>query len=288
MKSVAVNFGLNIEGPQLPKWWKRSLVTAVMISIMIHIVVLVIKKPETPIQDKHLKAPLAVVIVNSQSSVSPVKPKRLAQHDLNGGGLEETPERASAIAPMLPGLAEKLNQLQEEQNRLLSSLREDGSRRNKNAQGKAKLEKESVDPLEAELAKRIKMESERPRKATFTSTSAKSVIYAEYYNSLRNKVEAYGTTYFPRLNGTPLYGSLIMMASIDREGKLVSKPTIERSSGNPELDRQTLAILQACAPFEKFPANVRSQLDVIDWIATFSFVQGSDTSQLELRMSPAK
>ena len=288
MMQIAINSGNSLEAILPSAWWKQSMVIAGCVSIMFHLIVFAIKKPENTPQDKHLKAPLAVVLVNSQSQVSPVAPKRLAQHDLNGGGQEESPERASTISPMVPGLTEKLNQLQEAQNRLLSSLREDGSRPNKTTLGKTQVEKEYVDPLEAELAKRMKMESERPRKATFTSTSAKSVIYAEYYNGMRNKVEAYGTTYFPRQNGVPLYGSLIMMASIDREGNLVAKPSIERSSGNPELDRQTLAILKACAPFEKFPPNLRSQLDVIDWIATFSFVKGAGSTQLELRMSPAK
>ena len=89
------------------------MVIAGCVSIMFHLIVFAIKKPENTPQDKHLKAPLAVVLVNSQSQVSPVAPKRLAQHDLNGGGQEESPERASTISPMVPGLTEKLNQLQE-------------------------------------------------------------------------------------------------------------------------------------------------------------------------------
>jgi protein TonB len=246
------------------------------------------KKNDPVIEPKHLKAPLAVVLVNSQSQNVPVNPKRLAQHNLNGGGQQEAPINASAISPMIPGLAEKLNTLQEEQNRLLSSMREDGSQQKKTTQGKTALEKEVTDPLEAELAKRMELESQRPRKATLTSTSAKSVVYAEYYNSMRNKVEAYGTRFFPRAGGQPLYGSLIVMVSIDREGKMLSKPKVEKSSGNAELDRQTLAIIQACAPFEKFPASMKAQLDVIDWIATFTFVKGSGQTQLELKMTSPK
>jgi protein TonB len=105
---------------------------------------------------------------------------------------------------------------------------------------------------------------------------------------MRNKVEAYGTQYFPRSKGQPLYGSLIIMVSIDREGKIIAKPKVERSSGNAELDRQTIAIIEACAPFEKFSATMRSQLDVIDWIASFSFIKGSGQTQLELKMTNPK
>jgi len=270
------------------QWYKRSIVIALVISCLIHLTALLIKKNDPVIEPKHVKAPLTVVLVNSQSQNAPVNPKKLAQHNLNGGGQQEAPVNASAISPMIPGVTEKLNNLQEEQNRLLSSRREDGSQQKKTMQGKTAIEKEVNDPLEAELAKRLELESQRPRKATLTSTSAKSVIYAEYYNSLRNKVEAYGTRFFPRVAGQPLYGSLIVMVSIDREGKILAKPKIEQSSGNAELDRQTLAIIQACAPFEKFPVNMKAQLDVIDWIATFTFVKGVGQTQLELKMMNPK
>ena len=269
----------------LTQWYKRSMVLAVLVSCAIHAIFLVMKKPEKPIEPKQLKAPLAVVLVNSQSQVAPVNPKRLAQHNLNGGGQQEALATASTTSPMVPGIGEKLNFLQEEQQRLLSSLRDDGSQNKKTTQGKTAVEKEYTDPLEAELAKRMELESQRPRKAILTSTSAKSVIYAEYYNAMRNKVEAYGTTYFPRAQGKPLYGSVIISVSIDRDGKITTKPRVERSSGNAELDRQTIAIIQASAPFGKFSAGMRSQLDVIEWIASFAFIKGGSETQLELKMT---
>ena len=282
MNSLVPNLSISTPAFIGVQWYKRSMLIAIIISVCFHGTMLLLKKPEPNSDPKHLKAPLAVVLVNSQSQLAPINPKRLAQHNLNGGGQQEEPIMASSVSPMMPGVAEKLNTLQEEQNRLLSSMRDDGSQQKKTTQGKTAVQKESTDPLEAELAKRMELESQRPRKAVLTSTSAKSVVYAEYYNSMRNKVEAYGTSYFPRSQGKPLYGSLIVMVSIDREGRILTKPSIEKSSGNAELDRQTLAIIQACAPFEKFPASMRSQLDVIDWIATFTFVMGSSQSQLEL------
>jgi protein TonB len=285
MTALPLNDLIDTSPLDLRQWYKRSMVLAVLVSCAIHAIFLVMKKPEQPIEPKQLKAPLAVVLVNSQSQVAPVNPKRLAQHNLNGGGQQEAPATASTTSPMVPGIAEKLNFLQEEQQRLLSSLRDDGSQHKKTAPGKTAVEKEYTDPLEAELAKRMELESQRPRKAILTSTSAKSVIYAEYYNAMRNKVEAYGTTYFPRAQGKPLYGSVIISVSIDREGKITTKPKIERSSGNAELDRQTIAIIQASAPFGKFSAGMRSQLDVIEWIASFAFIKGTSETQLELKMT---
>jgi protein TonB len=288
MQSLEINSGWEHRPVTITKWWQRSMWIALILSVLVHLGVLIFKKPPIQKESHHLKAPLAVVLLNSQSRLAPVKPKKLAQHNLNGGGQLETPIDATSISPMLPGINEKLQNLQQEQNRLLSSLRDDGSQSQKTTKGKATQEQEYSDPLEAELAKRIELQSQRPRKATFTSTSAKSVVYAEYINSLRNKVEAYGTKYFPRKDGQPLYGSLIIMISINKDGKILGKPTIEKSSGNSELDRQTLAIVQAASPFEKFSTPMLAQLDVIDWIATFEYVGGGMQPQLELRMKNPK
>ena len=267
-------------------WLKRSIVIAVLISILIHIVVLVWQKTVSPPEEVRLKTPLAVVLVNSQSKLAPLKPKKLAQNDLNGGGQSEHDVSATTLAAINPGLAKELEDLQKEQHRLITTLKNQEASSQKNRAGKGVQELEKAERLEAELAKRLQEESSRPRKAILTSTSAKAVIYAQYYDAMRKKVEAYGTTYFPRNRLGPLYGSLIVLISVDKNGKILSKPKIERSSGNVELDQQAIAIVNACAPFGKFSPAMMAKLDVIDWIATFDFVQGvgqnKGQSQLEL------
>jgi protein TonB len=155
--------------------------------------------------------------------------------------------------------------------------------------GKSEQSLKDQDPLEAELAKRLIRESQRPRKAIFTSTSAKAVVYAEYYDLMKTKVEKYGTTYFPRRDNQPLYGNLVIMVSVNSLGKIMAIPQIERSSGNADLDRQAIAIVNASGPFGPFPSKMARQIDVIDWIATFDFVQGQGNKiQLELNMTKDK
>ncbi len=100
---------------------------------------------------------------------------------------------------------------------------------------------------------------------------------------MRKKVEKYGTEFFPRHQQQALYGNLVMLVSVNRYGKLTGKPEIKRSSGNAELDRQALAIVNACAPFGPFSSAMAEQLDVIDWIATFDFVKGQGGTRLELK-----
>ena len=142
MNSLAPNLRLStpniFEGVQ---WYKRSMVIAISVSVCFHVAMLLLKKPESTVDPKHLKAPLAVVLVNSQSQLAPINPKRLAQHNLNGGGQQEEPIMASSVSPMMPGISEKLNTLQEEQNRLLSSLRDDGSQQKKQLKEKLQFKK---------------------------------------------------------------------------------------------------------------------------------------------------
>lgn len=264
-------------------WQRRSFVMAVLISISIHLLLLFWSYQSAPPKANHLKAPLAVVLVNSQSKLAPIKPQKLAQNDLNGGGLMDSHWSATAIAAIHPGVAKQLDELQKEQTRLIAQRSEQGSMALNSRVGKSLDNPEKADLLEAELAQRLQSQSQRPRKATMTATSSKAVIYAQYYDAMRKKVEQYGTTYFPRVGNTPLYGSLILLISVDKSGKMLAKPTIEKSSGNPELDQQAIAIVNACAPFGRFSPAMMAKLDAIDWIATFHFLQGNGRSQLELK-----
>ena len=109
----------------------------------------------------------------------------------------------------------------------------------------------------------------------------RSVVFAQYYDAMRQKIETYGSTFFPRANGRPLYGSLVIVVSVDAQGRITPNAqgkeglSIGRSSGNAELDRQALAIVRASAPFGPFPSEMRNQIDVLDWISTFDFTRDS-------------
>lgn len=255
-----------------------------MVSICIHLFFLLTEWQDRQISQQHLKTPLAVVLVNSQSHIAPLKAKRLAQADLNGGG-ESKDQMASALTQADAGVAKKLQNLRDEKARLLAMMQANSKNSQTSQLGKTKSPERDSDPFEAELAKRLLRQGQEPRKAIFTATSAKSVVYAQYYDAMRKKVERYGTDFFPRHREQPLYGHLVMVISIGRDGKLLNQPEIKRSSGHSELDRQAIAIVNASAPFGRFSSAMSAQLDVIDWVATFHFVQGQDGKRLELRQN---
>ncbi len=93
------------------------------------------------------------------------------------------------------------------------------------------------------------------------TASTRDVGYAMYYKALRKRVESLGLINFPQKNGTRLYGELTVRIPVYYDGSLFEKeggPSIERSSGNPALDKAALNIVRRAAPFGPFPKSMRS------------------------------
>jgi protein TonB len=139
---------------------------------------------------------------------------------------------------------------------------------------------------EAEINRQIEDYNKRPRKTQITP-STREVGYAMYYSQLQKRIENIGTLNFPQQNGKKLYGELVVYIPIFQDGTLYEKeggPRIERSSGNPALDKAALAIVRRAAPFGKFPANMRSTDKDDLWIVVtrFKFTR-EEKLQAELR-----
>lgn len=102
------------------------------------------------------------------------------------------------------------------------------------------------------------------------TANTRDVAYALYYRALRKKVENFGLINFPQRNGVRLYGELTVRIPVYRDGSLFEKeggPGIERSSGNPALDKAALNIIRRAAPFGPFPKSTRSKNAETDvWI----------------------
>lgn len=102
------------------------------------------------------------------------------------------------------------------------------------------------------------------------TANTRDVGYAMYYKALRKRVENFGLINFPQRNGTRLYGELTVRIPVYRDGTLFEKeggPGIERSSGNPALDRAALNIIRRAAPFGPFPKSMQAKNGGADvWI----------------------
>jgi protein TonB len=268
-------------------WRRHPFQFALCASLVIHLIFLSVRWGAGEIQSRRLNTPLSVVLVNASSKTAPAQANKLAQADLQGGGKTENQD-ATALHRARLGAEARLEVLEKQQKQMLAKLDEQRALSSGRKSGDEQKMSPQLNSLEAELAKRLQADSREPRRKVLTGANAKAVSFAHYYDAMRQKIEAYGSAFFPRANGRPLYGSLIIVVSVDSQGFITSNAqgkdgiSIGRSSGNPELDRQALAIVRASAPFGPFPSEMRKQIDVLDWVSTFEFSrEGAD--RLELR-----
>lgn len=239
--------------------------------------------------------PLEVVLVNTRASEAPSKALALAQANLSGGGNQEA-GRATSPLPASPraelgDAAEaqraQMAQLQQQQQQLLTQLRRDLAlmpppdprREQSDAAERAQAEKrrQMVDLL-AEIERRVNEESARPRKR-YISPATREVVYAQYYDALRRRIEARGTRDFPEFRGQKLYGELVMNISVDLRGRVVETEVLS-SSGNVHLDRRAIAIVEAAAPFGAFTSAMRQGAEILVITSRFRFTRddGLETS----------
>jgi protein TonB len=268
-------------------WKRHPFRLALCVSLLIHILFLSFRWGMSEIQNRRLNTPLSVVLVNASNKTPPKQANKLAQADLQGGGKSETQD-ATALHRARLGAEARLEVLEKQQKQMLTKLDEQRSKSGGRKSGDDQKIAPQLNSLEAELAKRLQVDGREPRRKVLTGANTKSVTFAHYFDAMRQKIEAYGSTFFPRANGRPLYGSLVIVVSVDAQGRITSNAqgkdgvSIGRSSGNPELDRQALAIVRASAPFGPFPSEMRNQIDVLDWISTFDFTrEGNDHLELK-------
>lgn len=268
-------------------WRRYPFAYALGLSILAHIIFLSFRWGIGEIESRRLNTPLSVVLVNASNQVAPKQANKLAQADLHGGG-NTSNQDASALHRARLGADARLEVLEKQQKQMLAKLEADRVLSGGRKSGDEKKAPSQLNSLEAELAKRLQVNGREPRRKVLTGASTKAVVFAQYYDAMRQKIEAYGSAFFPRANGRPLYGSLVIVVSVDAQGRIANNAqgkdglSIGRSSGNPELDRQALAIVRASAPFGVFPLEMRNQIDILDWVSTFDFTRdGSD--RLDLR-----
>jgi protein TonB len=268
-------------------WQRYPFRLALCISLLIHIIFLSVRWGFGEIENRRLNTPLSVVLVNASNKTPPKEANKLAQADLQGGG-KTSNQDATALHRARLGAEARLEVLEKQQKQMLAKLTEERLRSGGRKSGDDQKITPQLNSLEAELAKRLQADGREPRRKVLTGSNTKAVTFAHYYDAMRQKIEAYGSAFFPRANGRPLYGSLVIVVSVDAQGRITSNAqgkdglSIGRSSGNPELDRQAIAIVRASAPFGPFPSEMRNQIDVLDWVSTFEFARdGAD--RLELR-----
>ena len=230
--------------------------------------------------------PLEVILVNAKTSERPDKAQAIAQASLAGGG-EAAKGRATsplpysaltAIGDDLEEAQRKMDQMLEQQTQLLAQVRQQlailpqpdpRKASESSAQEQQEERRRQLVKLLAEIEKRINEENARPRKR-YISPATREEAYAIYYDGLRRKVEDKGTQNFPEQGGKKLYGELIMILTVNHDGRVLETEVVQ-GSGNRLLDRRAEAIARAAGPFGHFGPAMRAKADQIAVVSRFKF-----------------
>ena len=237
--------------------------------------------------------PLEVILVNANLNEKPDKAHAIAQASLAGGG-DAAKGRATSPLPPSPltefgDAADEMHrqaevQLLEQQTVLLSQKKQEVlAMRPPEIVQTAPAERAAFEErrrqqlkLIAEIEKRISEENARPRKRYITP-STREEVFAIYYDLIRRKIEDKGTRNFPQAGGRPLYGQLILQLTVAFDGN-VTETIVERSSGNPTLDKRAQAIARSAGPFGVVPPKVQAWgasagYNRLSFLQTFTFAR---------------
>ena len=272
------------------------------VSVVLHAIVLLITFAPPVFDGLKFVPHLDVVLVNSKTSSKPVKADALSQANLDGGGNTEADRRAKTNLPKLNNVepapdvqlaSRQVRRLEEEAQRLLqlsqgAHATADSTRPVPELPREARVEDPAAEQqrlriaqLEAQIAKEWDEYQKLPRRK-FIGARTEGVVYAEYVDQWRQRIEKIGTRYFPEeARRRKLFGSLVMTVHIKADGS-VEKVEIDRSSGIRLLDSAARRAVDLAGPFPPFPAAVRKDWDILSISRTFSYTR----SDLELLANP--
>lgn len=234
---------------------------------------------------------LEVILVNAKHAKAPSKAEALAQANLEGGGTADAGRSKSPLPDLrknengdsIKALQKRIVELEQLQQNVLTRAQKspfaaapvtDKDKPDPTRTGADELDTaRQIARMTAEITQTIEDQNKRPKR-THISPSTRQVGYALYYKAMQKQVEEVGTLNFPQQNGKKLYGELVVSIPVFQDGSLYQKeggPRIERSSGNPALDKAALEIVRRAAPFGAFPQNMRTAGKDDLWIVITRF-----------------
>jgi protein TonB len=235
-----------------------------------------------------------VVLVNAKSAHRPEKADALAQANLDGGGNTDRKLRAKSPLPALDphdpsrelhAAEGRVKALEAEARELMTRMKSKAQVAQLEPQPKAAARK-SADPeardlveksleierLEAQIRREYQAYQERPKRK-FVGARTTEYRFARYVDDWRRRIERIGNLNYPgEAKARHIYGSLQLTVAIKADGE-VESIEINRSSGHKVLDQAAVRIVRLAAPFERFPANIRSDTDILHITRTWTFTR---------------
>jgi len=239
-----------------------------------------------------------VVLVNSKSLSKPLKSDALAQANLDGGGNTDQKLRAaspfpgwrrasplrSCAPPNRPqaarGAGEGADGQSRRSRRGASRARSPGHRE-PDTEARDLVDKSlEIERLEAQIRRERQAYQERPKRV-FIGARATEYRFAHYVENWRLRIERIGSLNYPEeARARRIYGSLQLTVAIKADGE-VESVEINRSSGYRFLDQAAIRIVRLAAPFDRFPANIRGDTDILHITRTWTFTRTDRCSRSE-------
>lgn len=241
-------------------------------------------------REQYIPPSLEVVLVKNPTETPPDTASHLAQHAQQGGGesLEHkrpsAPRSGNTPAPK-KGSATKAvrasspKQTQTRETAVITQIFSDQKIQQKDqqeqisktqqARASEKLRREQeIAQLTAEIARAVERQASRPR-TMYVTASTKKATAANYMLKWVRKVERIGNLNLPA-QSIARTGSLVLVVGINQQGRL-TKVTVQRSSGDPQLDTAATEIVKMASPFAPMPAQLAKETDVLYITRTWQF-----------------
>lgn len=263
---------------------------ALLLSLCAHAAALAIHFSPSRPAARHLRS-LEVTLVNARSDTAPIKPKLLAQEQINGGGDRETGHASSPLPrttdvsaeqAVLAALRKRQEELEAEQKYLytqlestqkaLSANRLPGLSDSPADAGTDAQHQESLI-LNAQISaikNRIDHYNALPRQQ-FMAPSTAVADYAQYVEAWRKKIELLGTEHYPDEARGKIYGTLQLTVYIKKNGEL-ARIDIDRPSEHAVLNLAARRIVQLAAPFAPLPPAIAKDTDILAITRSWHFV----------------
>lgn len=268
---------------------------ALTVSVFLHATLLAVqfKMPNSNLLKREDRQ-LEVVLVNAKHRHKPKDAQALAQANLDAGGNVEQNRVAKTPAPAArqPHHGEDLIQAERRVQELEARQRE----LLRKAQSSAPpvraetTQNEQPDPvpvatgadlaeramamarLEAQVARNIEEYNRRPRKKMIGSR-AEEYAFTQYVEEWRQKVERYGSRFYPEAARGRLYGSVRITVEINADGEVVNID-INQPSGERVLDDAAVKIVRNAGPYGRFTPAIRAKgIDILSITRTITFTR---------------
>jgi protein TonB len=265
------------------------------LAVVVHgILILGISFNQGFLQSDSLQRTMDIILVQTKSDTTPEDAKRMAQHNQEASGSQDTPDTPSNpfTSPIpTPNTGEATNP----QEARTSKTKQVHAQQILHTSGEAiekipsnvetlseqtalvpeEVEQESRQTSIAQLSSEIevaeKKYAERPKIHFIDALSAKSAVEAKYTNDWVERVENIGNLNYPEdARRDRITGKLVLNVLLDNDGKVL-KIQIAISSGNGVLDEAAKQIIRLSSPFPKFPEEMKQAYDQLMITRTWVF-----------------